>query len=251
MFTPDLIKQLKKDEKAIFKGWDFSYIKNRFIQEEPTWDYFNIAKKLIKNSKSVLDMATGGGEFFSKFAPFNIKAVAIEGYHPNVSIAKNLLEPLGVKVLEANEVKKLPFQDNEFDLILNRHGGINKKSVKEIYRIQSKHGFFLTQQVDGNNFKDLINEFGKNPKWEQNTPENVKNQMIKQGFKIHESDEWTGKIIFKDVGALVYLLKAVPWLVDDFSVNNYLSKLEELHKKIKIQKELSYIAKRFYILAQK
>ena len=75
--------------------------------------------------------------------------------------------------------------------------------------------------------------------------------MIKQGFKIIEFDEWTGKIIFKDVGALVYLLKAVPWLVDDFSVDKYLSKLEELHKKIKIQEELSYTAKRFYILAQK
>jgi len=251
MSTEGLIKQWKKDEKTIFKGWDFSHIKSRVIQEEPPWDYFNIAKKLFKNSKSVLDMATGGGEIFSKFAPFNIKAVAIEGYPPNVPIAKNLLEPLGVEVLEVNEVKKLPFQDNEFDLILNRHGGINKKSIKEIYRIQSKYGLFLTQQVDGNNFKDLINEFGKNPKWKKNTLENIKNQMIKQGFKILESDEWTGKIIFKDVGALVYLLKAVPWLVDDFSVNKHLSKLDELHKKIKIQKELSYTAKRFYILAQK
>ena len=251
MSAEDLIKQLKKDEKTIFKGWDFSYIESRLVQEEPPWDYFNKAKKLLKNSKSVLDMATGGGELFSKFAPFNIKAVAIEGYPPNVPIAKNLLEPLGVKVLEANEVEKLPFQNNEFDLILNRHGGINKKSVKEIYRVQSKHGLFLTQQIDGDNFRDLINKFGKNPKWEQNTLENVKNQMIKQGFKIIEFDEWTGKIIFKDVGALVYLLKAVPWLVDDFSVDKYLSKLEELHKKIKIQEELSYTAKRFYILAQK
>ena len=135
MSAEDLIKQLKKDEKTIFKGWDFSYIESRLVQEEPPWDYFNKAKKLLKNSKSVLDMATGGGELFSKFAPFNIKAVAIEGYPPNVPIAKNLLEPLGVKVLEANEVEKLPFQNNEFDLILNRHGGINKKSVKEIYRV--------------------------------------------------------------------------------------------------------------------
>ena len=196
-------------------------------------------------------MATGGGELFSKFAPFNIKAVAIEGYAPNVPIAKNQLEPLGIKVVEANEVKKLPFQDNEFDLILNRHGGINKKSVKEIYRILSKQGFILTQQVDGSNFKDLIMEFGKNPKWEQNTLENVKKQMIRQEFKILKFDEWKGKIIFKDIGALVYFLKVVPWIVEDFSVDKYSSKLEELHNKIKIHKELSYIAKRFYILAQK
>ncbi|MEK6983067.1 MAG: class I SAM-dependent methyltransferase [Nanoarchaeota archaeon] len=153
MSTENLIKKLKEDEKAIFKGWNFSHIQSRFNQEEPHWDYFKLAKKLLKNSKSVLDMATGGGELFSKFAPFDIKAVAIEGYHPNVPIAKNLLEPLGVKVLEANEVEKLPFRDNEFDLILNRHGGINKKSIKEIYRVQSRYGLFLTQQVDGNKNK--------------------------------------------------------------------------------------------------
>ena len=249
MSRQDLINQWKKEEREKFEGWDFSYIKGRIIQEEAPWNYLKLAKQLLKDSTSVLDMATGGGEVFSTLGPFKIKAVAIEGYDPNVNVAKKRLKTLGVKVIKSDEVKKLPFQDSEFDLVLNRHGGLNQNSIKEIHRILSNKGYFLTQQVDGNNFKDLINEFGHKPKWVFNNLKNVQSQMIKQGFKILESGEWTGKIIIKDIGALVYLLKAVPWLVDDFSVDKYRETLERLHKRI--EKQLTYTAKRFYILAQK
>ena len=62
----ELIEQWKKSEKAPFEGWDFSYIKGRYREGKPDWNYRVIAKKLIKKSNSVLDMATGGGEIFSE-----------------------------------------------------------------------------------------------------------------------------------------------------------------------------------------
>jgi len=247
----DLIQQWKKDEQAPFQGWDFSYLKGRYKEENPTWDYNSIAKKLIKKSNSILDMATGGGEILSSFAPFPKKAVAIEGYHPNVAVAKKRLKPLGVKVIEANETKKLPFKDKEFDLVLNRHGGINKNSIKEIYRILSPKGIFLTQQVDGRTLKDLMKEFNTKPKWEFNTLSNVKRNLKETGFGIKEGKEWTGKIIFKDMGAIVYFLKAIPWIVDDFSMEKDLQILEKLQKRLERNGDLSFISKRFLILAKK
>ena len=89
----ELIQQWKKDEKAPFKGWDFSYLKDRYIEEKPTWHYISIAKKLIKKSNSVLDMATGGGEIFSEIVSDlrPSKLIAIEGYKPNVAIATRKL----------------------------------------------------------------------------------------------------------------------------------------------------------------
>jgi hypothetical protein len=58
----ELIAQWKRDEAAVFEGWDFSYIKDRWLEEEPGWDYKALAKGLVKKSAAVLDVATGGGE---------------------------------------------------------------------------------------------------------------------------------------------------------------------------------------------
>ncbi|MDD5341521.1 MAG: class I SAM-dependent methyltransferase [Patescibacteria group bacterium] len=248
MKSKDIIEQWKKDEAAIFKGWDFSYIKDRIIEEEPPWDYKNLAKKLVEKSSVVLDVATGGGEIFSSFAPFSKRAVAIEGYMPNVAVAKKRLEPLGVEVLEANEVDILPFADEEFDLVLNRHGGLR---LQEIFRVLKRGGFFLTQQVGGDNLFDLLTEFGAKPKWQDNVLSVVQKKMTDIGFEILRSEEWKGKIIFKDVGAVVYFLKAIPWAVDNFSVDTHLIYLEKLQEKLEQKGRLEFTYARFFIFAKK
>ena len=220
------------------------------MEEEPNWNYKSAAKRLIKKSDSVLDMATGGGEVFSEilsvFKPK--KAVAIERYKPNVSVARKNLKKYGVKVIYANETKRLPFENEEFDLILNRHGGFN---IKELERIILSAGIFFTQQVDYRNLKDLIKEFGVEPKYEFNTLSNVTKHLKEIGFEIVEAKEWKGKIIFKDVGALVYFLKAIPWIVDDFSVKNHKTILEEFQRRIEKKGKLEFTARRFLILAKK
>jgi len=245
-----LIQQWKNDEKAPFQGWDFSYLRGRYKEGNPTWNYKSIAKNLIKKSNSVLDIATGGGEVFSEilsaFKPK--KAIAIEGYKPNVSVARKNLKKYGIKIIYANETKKLPFENEEFDLILNRHGGLN---IKEIERIISSGGIFFTQQVDGKNLKDLMKEFETEPKWEFNTLLNVTKHLKKVGFKIMKAKEWEGKIIFKDIGALVYFLKATPWIVDDFSVKKYHIILEKFQRRIEKKSKLEFTTRRFLILAKK
>ena len=249
----ELIKKWKNDEKTLFEGWNFSYLNGRYTEGEPNWKYKSIAKKLIKKSNSVLDMATGGGEVFAEvLATFNpSKVVAIEGYKPNVSIARKKLQKFKAHVIYVDETDRLPFNYNQFDLILNRHGGINKDSVKEINRILSKNGLFFTQQVDGRNWLDLMKEFNVKSKWESNTLSNITKHLKKNGFEIIVAKEWTGKTIFRDVGALVYILKAIPWIVDDFSVNKHISILEKLHKRIENKGKLEFTARRFLILGKK
>jgi len=245
-----LIKQWKKDEKAPFQGWDFSYIKGRHKFCEPPWDYIALAKERMKKTTSVLDIATGGGEIFatilSSFRPNKI--VAIEGYKPNVAVASNNLKNLNVDVIFANETKKLPFKDGEFDLVLNRHGGLN---VPEISRILKSGGVFFTQQVGGLNWFDLMEDFGTKPKWPWNTLKKVSKSLKDNGFEIERSEEYEDKTIFQDVGALVYVLKAVPWTVDDFSVEKYSAVLKRLNKKVEINGRLEYFSKNFLIHAVK
>ena len=244
-----LIQQWKKDEKAPFQGWDFSYLKGRIKSEEPNWDYKSIAKKLIIKSGSVLDMATGGGEIFSEILSVSRpkKTIAIEGYKPNVSVAKKNLKKYNVKVVYADENKKLPFKDEEFDLVLNRHGGFN---INELKRILSTGGVFCTQQVDSRDLKDLKRKFRAKPKWEFNTLPIVMKQLKRCGFKIIKANKWKGKTIFKDVGALVYFLVAIPWIVDGFSVNKHQAILEKFQKRIENKGRIEFTIRRFFILAK-
>ncbi len=244
----DLITQWKKEENTPFTGWDFSYLKDRVIDEKPPWNYEELAKEYMSKSKALLDMGTGGGEVLASLAPFPAHTVAIEGYHPNFLIAKDRLKPLGVTVVEANEVHELPFKDSEFDLVLNRHSGINEQ---EIYRITSSPGTFLTQQVSGDSMSDLQAVFGAKPQWPDSVLEKVQMKLREAGFRIERADQWEGKMIFKDVGALVYYLKAIPWIVPDFSVDKYVGKLMSLQKLVDEGTELQFSNKRYLITAVK
>jgi ubiquinone/menaquinone biosynthesis C-methylase UbiE len=239
----------KKEEKTPFSGWDFSHLKNRMIEEKPPWNYNLLAKRLVKKSTAVLDMGTGGGEIFSSFAPFPARAVATEGYPPNYIIAKKRLRSLNVKVIKFSNslTRKMPFKKEEFDLILNRHDAFNSN---ELFRILQNNGIFLTQQVEEKNFADLMKVFGSKPKWKNTLKSNLQT-LEKSGFTIKISKEWKGKIEFRDVGSIVYLLKSVPWIVEGFSVEKYLKQLQMLQDRLDKKGVLAFTKSNFLIKAQK
>ena len=245
----DLIKEWKKEGRTLSSGWDFSHLKNRMIEEKPPWSYSLLSKRLIRKSKAVLDMGTGGGEIFSSFAPFPVHAVATEGYGPNYNVAKKRLEPLRIKVVKFSNslTRRMPFKDDEFDLILNRHDAFNSK---EVHRILRNNGTFLTQQVEKSNLEDLMKVFGTKPKW-NNSFELTKRNLIKSGFKIKISKEWKGNVVFKDVGAIVYLLKSAPWIVEGFGVEKNLHQLLMLQDRIDKKGDLVFTQSKFLIKASK
>jgi len=242
------IEKWKKDGAAPFQGWDFSYIHERHHLEEPNWNYEETARRLVSNAASILDIGTGGGEVFTRLAPFPRHTVAIEDWHPNVAVARKRLTKLGVKVLGVDYKKRLPFQDEEFDLILNRHSAL---PIPEIYRILRPGGVLFTQQVDGHNLEDLTRAFGAKQKWPDNTLPYVQSQLERTGFLIVDSRNWIGKAVFSDVGAIVYFLKNIPWVVDGFSVTSHLPYLEKLQQKVNRGMPLRYSIGRFLIKAIK
>ena len=48
----------------------------------------------------------------------------------------------------------MPFGDNSFDIVINRHGNFD---VKELFRILKPGGIFVTQQVGAENDRELVN----------------------------------------------------------------------------------------------
>src|SRR5690349_13868154 len=93
-------------------------------------------------------------------------------------------------------------------------------------------GHVLTQQVGGDSRHDLLAVFGARPQWPDMVLPVMRPAFARQGFTLLRAEEWRGRVTFVDVGALVYFLKAIPWLVDDFSVDRYRRALVSLHERL-------------------
>lgn len=242
---------LKEIEKP-FSGWDFSYITEtgRMSSSLLSWSYGSMVLPLIQKSKSMLDMGTGGGELLSKLQPFPEKVCATEGYPPNVSVAKERLEPLGVEVFQIGEDDLLPFDDHQFDLIINKHASY---SPSEVRRVLTDDGVFVTQQVGGADYVDInyalrapVNdEFSH---WELAYAEK---ELQENGFVVLDAKEEFPVQRFYDIGALLYYLKAIPWQVPDFKSKNYISQLHEIHEMIQLKGYIDVKQHRFLLKAKK
>ena len=248
MDAGDLLEQWTRDAAAPFEGWDFSYLATRMTEAEPDWDYLALARAAVSRSSDVLDVATGGGEILSTLGPFVGRVTATEGYVPNLAVARRRLSPLGIAVVQANTASGMPFEDASFDLVLNRHGGFRPE---EMHRILKTGGVFLSQQVGGDNLADLISHFGEQPMWPNNTLELVSQRFRELGCVLTRAEAWRGPVTFADVGAIVYFLKAVPWVVRDFGVTSHRAALEALERRRRDGRPLQFTYSRFLIEAKK
>lgn len=244
---------LIKDATNSFTGWDFSYINNRVSLEPLPWSYASEVLPYMRKSSIALDMGTGGGEFLMTLQPFPAKMVATEMYDKNVPIAKANLEPLGVKVVTYQDKNKLPFSNNEFDLIIDRH---EYYPPDDLYRILKKDSIFITQQVGQLDFNDIIEFFGATGYEEEGLPEqwfleNAIKELQDSNFTIVKSKESIIKTRFYDIGAVAYYLTTIPFIIENFSVEQNKDKLKEIFSII--EKEGFYEVKthRFFIIAQK
>jgi hypothetical protein len=142
----------------------------------------------------------------------------------------------------------MPFADGEFALVLNRHSGFN---AKEVARILAPGGRFLTQQVHGSWAYDLLAVFGAKPQWPEATLEKYVPQLRAAGLTIADAQEWSGQLAFTDVGAIVYYLKAAPWLVPGFAVETHLTHLLTLQRRLESGASLAFVARKYLIEAHK
>lgn len=193
----------------------------------------------------------GGGERLLELKDDWPQTVVVtEEYQPNFELAKRRLGPLGVRVENVTLARKgqIPFADCSFDVVLNRHSGFNPG---EVARILLPGGVFFTQQVHGLSLEDLMAEFGAKPNWPEAKPESYVPELESAGFSIITCEEYQGRLVFSDVGAIIYLLKAIPWLVNDFSVDRYAENLYRLQSRIEHKGELLFTERHYLIEAVK
>ncbi|MBQ8040829.1 MAG: NUDIX domain-containing protein [Lachnospiraceae bacterium] len=247
------LKQLWQSEESIahIHGWDFSHINGRYEEgNDIPWNYEDIIHQYLTPDARILDFDTGGGEFLlSLNHPYN-KTAATEGFPPNVQLCKETLLPLGIDFKECNDAANIPFEDESFDIIINRHGDFN---AKELHRLLKKGGLFITQQVGSENDRELVEMVlpGTPKQFPDLNLTKQKNVFEEAGFEILQAEEAFLPIKFYDVGAFVWFARIIEWEFPGFSVDKCFDKLLEMQKTIEEQGEVAGTTHRYLIVARK
>lgn len=79
----------------------------------------------------------------------------------------------------------------------------------------------------------------------------VRDEFVALGFEIRRAEAWRGAVTFADVGAVIYFLKAIPWVVQGFVVERYMGELEALQTRLDDGQPLQFTYTRFLIEAVK
>ena len=223
-----LIAYWKSEESiAHIHGWDFSHIEGRYTEgAEIPWNYRNIIEEYLKSEMKLLDIDTGGGEFLLDLNHPPENTAATENYPPNVALCTDILIPKGIDFRPADGNGPLPFGNDSFDIVIDRHGDFNADAI---YRVLRPGGLFITQQVGAENDRELVKLLcGDTPlPFPEQYLSVASGKFRNVGFDILDGRECFTPIRFYDVGALVWFAKIIEWEFPGFCVEDSLDRLFE------------------------
>lgn len=210
-------------------GWGFGWLDGRATEERPPWGYAGLLADRLATVGSALDLDTGGGEVVVGEVPVLPPLMVVtESWAPNADRARTLLGPRGVRVVETSAGQPLPFDDGSFDLVTSRHPV--RPDWSEIARVLRPGGRYLAQHVGPASAFELIEAFlgplpvarlGRDPAAEVADAEDA-------GLVVEDLRTARLRMEFRDIGAIVWVLRKCVWWVPDFSVDRYAPALREL-----------------------
>jgi SAM-dependent methyltransferase len=177
--------------------------------------------------------------------------VATEGYRPNIVVAARRLRPRGAHVVAAQDAgPRLPFRSEVFDLVTSRHPV--DTCWEEIDRVLRRGGRYLSQQVGPHSVREL-SEFmlGPLPAGSKRDPELARRAAEAAGLVVEDLRHERLRTVFYDVGAVVYFLRLVVWIVPGFTIERFGERLRALHEQIERDGSFVAFASRFLIEASK
>ena len=216
-------------ERAPITGWDFGWLDGRATEERAPWGYSKLLAERMTQASSALDLETGGGEVLAELPTVAPRTVATEGWGPMIPVAAQTLLARGVRLIHAAPNGPLPFASEVFDLVSSRHP--TSTPWAEIDRVLRPGGTFLTQQV-GSRSMDELGSLFRGPATGQRTLNATIAAARDAGLDVTRAEEAKPEAVFYDIGAVVYFLRLVVWIVPGFTVDRYRRQLRELHEEI-------------------
>ncbi|MEU6174238.1 class I SAM-dependent methyltransferase [Streptantibioticus parmotrematis] len=239
-------------EAAPVEGWDFSWLDGRATEQRPSWGYQRLMGERMADASAALDIQTGGGEVLAAVPRPAPLTVATESWPPNVAKATRLLHPLGVAVVADADEPPLPFADEAFDLVVSRH----PVTVwwEEIARVLRPGGTYLSQQVGPASVFEVVEYFlgPQSPEVRRGRhPDDARAGAESAGLEVVDLRYERLRTEFFDIGAVVYFLRKVIWMVPGFTVDRYRDRLRQLHERIGAEGPFVATTTRFLIEARK
>jgi SAM-dependent methyltransferase len=233
-------------------GWDFSWLDGRATEERPSWGYQRAMGERWARASAALDIQTGGGEVLAAAPVVPAVAVATESWPPNIAKATGLLHPRGIVLVADQDDPPLPFADAAFDLVTSRHPV--QTWWEEIARVLKPGGTYFSQQVGPSSVFEVV-EYFRGPQSEETRrnrhPEDARKAAEAAGLEVVDLRAETLRTEFSDIGAIVYFLRKVIWMVPGFTVEQYRDRLSELDRQIRRDGPFVAHTARFLIEARK
>ena len=242
---------MREAELAPVGGWDFGWLEGRALEERPSWRYFDRVSERAAVCSSLLEVEAGAGRMIGSLPVTPRLAVATEGYPPSVAVAAPRLRARGVALVITSQARPgLPFVSETFELVVSRHPV--DPWWQEITRVLGPGGSYLAQHVGPDSLRSL-SEFlmGPLPKESKRDPAIERRAAEAAGLAVQALDVERPRTAFFDVGAVVYFLRVVPWIVPDFDVAKYRDRLRDLHEVIERDGAFETTASRMLIEAVK
>lgn len=195
----------------------FIYVPEKRVMELKTYikEIFNVIG--VKKFNKTLDMGAGRGELCFALAEFSDEVIGLEPDSFSSKIAELLKEYFETKNVDfiAGIGEKLPFKDNDFDLVVStstlEHMPDWKESLKEIHRVLKNNGIFFLNVPNYFWFREphyelpmlpLMPKFilrifayftGRNPQYINHiqylTPRRLEKELKENGFEIRNITE--------------------------------------------------------------
>jgi len=249
-FTLEQLKQIS-DSVGERTGWDFSPM--RAERAPVPWNYSDVVRQFLTNTDCVLDVGTGGGELFLPLAPYFRKGIGID--HSTKMIEQALQNKAAQRIANVDLVvmdgNSLEFPEAQFDVVLNRHCGVN---VSETARVLRANGHFVTQQVAYRSTLNILKAFGWTPASFGDTwwtrVERLAAEFEQRGCRVVAKAEYDVRYWFCDVESLVFWLKAVP-LPEPFDVEKHWEVVNRIIKEYSTPRGIETNEHRELLIVQK
>jgi len=219
-------------ERASIDGWDFTWLEGRAIEERPSWQYFDRVCERAGNVSSLLELQAGVGLMIGMLPSLPPLSVATEGFPPSVKLAAPRLRFRGARLVVASQThQRLPFATGVFDLVISRHP--IEVWWSEIARVLRPGGTYFAQHVGPHSLRSLSERLVGPLRQESTRDTEVERRDAENaGLVVQRMDLEHPRTAFYDIGAVVYFLRLVPWIVPGFTVQRYRDLLSELHEVI-------------------
>ncbi len=230
----DFEELIDEAARADVTGWDFSWLDGRASEERPPWRYSRLLGEAVARARTAVDLDTGGGEVLAEAPLMAADPHATESWPANAARARELLGPRGVTVHETAPGAPLPFADASVDLVTARHPV--KPAWSEIARVLAPGGEYLGQHVGPESAFELIEFFLGETTAAQRAdrrPDLEANAAAEAGLEVTDLRSARLRMEFRDVGAVVWILRRCVWWVPDFSVERYRDRLRDMDAHIR------------------